>query len=106
MEIDLSPALDQEFCRGKTEESRLRCEQNLSELFEKYNVSEEDGFKLANSFLEYIENLSNDTYDIVLNGGAELGELKGYKIAMDEAENAAAKITAANIMKISNGVDI
>ena len=42
----------------------------------------------------------------MLNGGAELGELKGYKIAMDEAEDAAAKITAANIMKISNGVDI
>ena len=103
LEIDLSPALDHEFCRGKTEESRLRYEQNLRELFKKYNVSEEDGFKLANSFLEYIENLSNDTYDIALNGGAELGELKGDKAAMDEAEDAAAKITVTNIMKISNG---
>ena len=65
MEIDLSPVLDQEFCRGKTEESCLRCEQNLRELFEKYNVSEEDGFKLANSFLEYIENLSNDTTPMI-----------------------------------------
>lgn len=103
--LDLSPALDMEYCREKTQESRLRCEQNLRELFKKYNVSE-DGFKVASSILEYIENLSLDAYDVALTGGAELGELKGYKAAMDEAEEAAAKISAANIMKMRNGVDI
>ena len=104
--LDLSPALDMEYCREKTQESRFRCEQNLRELFKKYNVSEEDGFKVASSILEYIENLSLDAYDVALTGGAELGELKGYKAALDEAEEVAVKMSAANIMKMRNGVDV
>lgn len=106
MKIDLRPALDQECWNEDTEKSRLKCEAVLRELFAKYDVSEEDGFKVANGILAYLENALNDTYDTALTGGAELGELKGYKGAIDEAEEAMARITAANLVKMSNGIDI
>lgn len=106
MKIDLRPVLDQEYWNEATEESRLKCESNLRELFAKYNVSEEDGFKVVNGILAYLENALNDTYDTALAGGAELGELKGYKGAIEEAEEAMARITASNLVKISNGIDI
>ena len=32
--------------------------------------------------------------------------MKGYKSAIDEAEEAMARITAGNLVRISNGVDI
>jgi hypothetical protein len=106
MIIDLRPVLDQEYWNEDTEKSRLKCEANLRELFAKYNVSVEDGFKVANGILTYLENALNDTYDTALIGGAELGELKGYKGAIEEAEEAMARITASNLVKMSNGMDI
>ena len=32
--------------------------------------------------------------------------MKGYKSAIDEAEEAMARITANNLVKMSNGIDI
>ena len=106
MKIDLRPVLDQEYWNEDTEKIRKDCEANLKELFVKYKVSEEDGFKVANGFVAYLEHALNDTYDTVLKGGAELGELKGYKSAIDEAEEAMARITAGNLVKMSNGTNI
>ncbi len=106
MKVDLRPLLDQEYWNEETEKSRLKCEANLKDLFAKYNVSEEDGFKVANGIVAYLEHALNDTYDTALEGGAELGELKGYKGALDEAEEAMARITASSLVKMSNGIDI
>lgn len=105
-EIDLRPALDQEYWNEDTEQTRKDCEANLKELFAKYNVSEEDGIKVANGIVAYLEHALNDTYDTALEGGAELGEIKGYKNAIIEAEEAMAHITAGNLVKMSNGIDI
>ena len=106
MKIDLRPVLDQEYWNEDTEKIRKECEANLKELFAKYNVSEEDGFKVANGITAYLEHALNDTYDTALEGGAELGEIKGYKSAIDEAVEAMARITASNLVKMSNGIDI
>ena len=106
MKVDLRPVLDQEYWNDDTEQSRKECEDNLKELFAKYNVSEEDGFKLVNGIVAYLEHALNDTYDTALEGGAELGEIKGYKNAINEAEEAMARITAGNLVRMSNGVDI
>lgn len=106
MKIDLRPVLDQEYWNKDTEQTREECEANLKELFAKYNVSEEDRFKVSNGIVAYLEHALNDTYDIALEGGAKLGELKGYKSAIDEAEEAMARITASNLVKMSNGLDI
>ena len=106
MKIDLRPVLDQEYWNEATEESRLKCEANLKELFAKYDVSEEDGFKVANGIVTYLEHALNDTYDTALEGGAELGEIKGYKNAINEAEEAMARITAGNLVKMSNGIEL
>ncbi len=106
MKIDLRPVLDQEYWNDDTEQTRKDCEINLRELFAKYNVSEEDGFKVANGIVAYLEHALNDTYDTALEGGAELGEMKGYKTAIDEAEEFMARITASNLVKMSNGIDI
>jgi hypothetical protein len=38
-------------------------------------VSEEDGFKVANGIVAYLEHALNDTYDTALEGRAELGEI-------------------------------
>ena len=75
MKIDLRPVLDQEYWNEDTEETRKNCEDNLKELFAKYNVSEEDGFKVANGIAAYLEHALNDTYDMALEGRAELGEI-------------------------------
>lgn len=106
MKVNLRPVLDQEYWNEDTEKSRHKCEANLMELFAKYDVSEEDGLKVANGILAYLENALNDTYDTALTGGAELGELKGYKDAIEEAEDAIARITATNLDKMGNGIDI
>ena len=106
MKIDLRPVLDQEYWNEDTEQKRKDCEANLKELFDKYNVSEEDGFKVANGIVAYLEHALNDTYDTAFEGGAELGEMKGYKSAIDEAEEAMVRITASNLVKMSNGIDI
>ena len=106
MKVDLRPVLDQEYWNEDTENTRKNCEANLKELFAKYNVSEEDGFKVANGIVAYLEHALNDTYDTALEGGAELGEIKGYKNAINEAEEAMARITAGNLVRMSNGVDI
>lgn len=106
MKIDLRPVLDQEYWNDDTEKNRVECEANLKELFAKYNVSEEDGIKVANGIVAYLEHALNDTYDAALEGGAELGEIKGYKNAINEAEEAMAHITAGNLVKMSNGIDI
>ena len=106
MKVDLRPVLDQEYWNDDTEQTRKECESNLKELFAKYNVSEEDGFKVANGIVAYLEHALNDTYDTALEGGAELGEMKGYKGAIEEAEEAMARITASNLVKMSNGIDI
>ena len=106
MKIDLRPVLDQEYWNEDTENTRKNCEANLKELFAKYNVSEEDGFKITNGIVTYLEHALNDTYDTALEGGAELGEIKGYKNAINEAEEAMARITAGNLVKMSNGIDI
>ena len=42
MKVDLRPVLDQEYWNEDTEQTRVECEDNLKELFAKYNVSEED----------------------------------------------------------------
>ena len=106
MKVDLRPVIDQEYWNDDTEQSRKECEDNLKELFAKYNVSEEDGFKLANGIVAYLEHALNDTYDTALEGGAELGEIKGYKNAINEAEEAMARITAGNLVKMSNGIEL
>ena len=106
MKVDLRPLLDQEYWNDDTEQTRKDCEANLKELFAKYNVSEEDGFKVANGIVTYLEHALNDTYDTALESGAELGEIKGYKNAINEAEEAMAHITAGNLVKMSNGIDI
>ena len=106
MEVDLRPVLDQEYWNDDTEKTRKDCEANLKELFTKYNVSEEDGFKVANGIVAYLEHVLNDTYDTALEGGAELGEMKGYKTAVDEAEEAVARIMVSNLVKIGNGISI
>ncbi|SDZ76671.1 hypothetical protein [Selenomonas ruminantium] len=106
MKIDLRPVLDQEYWNEDTEQKRKDCEANLKELFAKYNVSEEDGFKVANGIVDYLEHALNDTYDTALEGGAELGEMKGYKNAVDEAEEAVARIMVSNLVKIGNGISI
>ena len=106
MKVDLRPVIDQEYWNEDTEQKRKDCEANLKELFDKYNVSEEDGFKVANGIVAYLEHALNDTYDTALEGGAELGEMKGYKSAIDEAEEAMARITVSNLVKMSNGIDI
>ena len=76
MKIDLHPVLDWEYWNDDTENTRKNCEAILKELFVKYNVSEEDGFKVANGIVAYLEHALNDTYDTALEGGAELGEIK------------------------------
>jgi len=106
MKIDLRPVLDQEYWNEETEQNRKECEKNLRELFAKYNVSEEDGVKVANGIVAYLEHALNDTYDTALEGGAELGEIKGYKNAIHEAEEAMARITAGNLVKMSNGIEL
>ena len=106
MKIDLRPVLDQEYWNEETEQNRKECEKNLRELFAKYNVSEEDGVKVANGIVTYLEHALNDTYDTALEGGAELGEIKGYKNAINEAEEAMARITAGNLVKMSNGIEL
>ena len=106
MKIDLRPVLDQEYWNEETEQNRKECEKNLRELFAKYNVSEEDGVKVANGIVAYLEHALNDTYDIALEGGAERGERKGYKNAINEAEEAMARITAGNLVKMSNGIEL
>lgn len=106
MDIDLRPVLDNESCGEATEESRKKCEEKLRTLFEKYGVSEDDGFTVANSILDYIQHAMDDTYDVALKGGAELGEMKGYKSAMDEAKMAAGQMALENIAKMSVGIGI
>jgi hypothetical protein len=78
----------------------------ICDIFDKYNVSEEDGFKVANGIVAYLEHALNDTYDTALEGGTELGEIKGYKNAINEAEEAMARITAGNLVKMSNGIEL
>ena len=106
MKIDLRPVLDQEYWNEDTEQTRKDCEANLKELFAKHNVSEEDGFKVANGIVAYLEHALNDIYDTALEGGAELGKIKGYKNAINEAEEAMARITAGDLVKMSHGIEI
>ena len=106
MNVVLRPVLDQEYWNEDTEQTRKDCEANLNELFAKYNVSEEDAFNVANGIVAYLEHALNDTYDTALEGGAELGEMKGYKNAVDEAEEAVTRIMVSNLVKIGNGISI
>ena len=61
---------------------------------------------MAYGIVAYLEHALNDTYDTALEGGAELGEIKGYKNAINEAEEAMARITAGNLVKMSNGIEL
>ena len=61
---------------------------------------------MAYGIVAYLEHALNDTYDTALEGGAKLGEMKGYKGAIDEAEETMARITANNLVEIRNGIDI
>ena len=80
-------------------ESRRLSEAMLEEMFEKYGVPEEQQRKLAKALRDYAEGIYGDIYDMAIQAGAELGDIRGYKMAMDEAEDVAAQMIATILMK-------
>ena len=96
--LDISTSLKEGLSQG-TMESRRLSEVMLEEMFEKYGVPEEQQRKLVKSLRAYAEGIYGDVYDMAIQAGAELGDIRGYKMAMDEAEDVAAQMIATTLMK-------
>ena len=96
--LDISTSLKEGLSQG-TMESRRLSEVMLEEMFEKYGVPEEQQRKLAKALRDYAEGIYGDIYDIAIQAGAELGDMRGYMKAVDEAEDVAAQMIATTFMK-------
>ena len=96
--LDISTSLKEGLSQG-TIESRRLSEAMLEEMFKKYGVPKEQQLKLAKALRDYAEGIYDDVYDMALRAGAELGDIRGYKMAMDEAEDVAAQMIATTLMK-------
>lgn len=71
----------------------------LGEMFEKYGVPEEEQCKLLKVLKDYVEGIYGDVYDMAIQAGAELGDMRGYKMAMDEAEDVVTGMIVTTLMK-------
>ena len=74
----------------------------LEEIFEKYGVAEDEQRRLVEALSGYAEGIYGDVYDMALKAGAELGDMRGYRMAMDEAEDVAVGMLAEAMAKIGN----
>ena len=97
-QIDIGTVLT-EGLTEKTIDKMKRAEAMLGEVFEKYNLAEDDQRQLTEVLQEYAEGIYGDVYDMALKAGAELGDMRGYRKATDEAKEVAAVMIAATMMK-------
>lgn len=96
--VDIKTALGE----GLTEQTgklRTEAEALLEELFRQYSVSEIQQEKVVAALRAYVDGVHADGYGVGLSAGAELGDIRGYKKAMEEAEDAAAEMIVTAIMK-------
>ena len=96
--IDISTTLEEGISKGTLIKRKLS-EDMLGAMFEKYKVSGEEQQKLIEALRDYAEGIYGDVYDMALKAGAELGDIRGYKMAVDEAEDVAAGMIATTLMK-------
>lgn len=106
MEIDLRTELHDELCSKETDESRRRCESDLQRIFEQYKVFDEDRKVLLKALRGYIEGIATDNYDAGLNAGMELGRIKGYKVAQDDAKEMLCDAMLGTLLCMRLGVNM
>jgi len=100
-QIDIGTVLT-EGLTEKTIDKMKRAEAMLGKMFEKYNLAEDDQRQLTEALQEYAEGIYGDVYDMALKAGAELGDMRGYRMAMAEAEDVAAGMLAEVLAKRGN----
>ncbi|SDO94522.1 hypothetical protein [Selenomonas ruminantium] len=83
----------------QTGKAMAEAEDLLEELFGQYNVPEKKQEKVVAALRAYVDGVHADGYGVGLSAGAELGDIRGYKKAMEEAEDAAAEMIVTAIMK-------
>lgn len=54
----------------------------------------------------YTGAFGGDCYDIALAGGAELGETKGYRAALDDVHEAAEQVVLTDMVRMSYGLEV
>ena len=81
-----------------TSELRSVAESLLDDLFRQYDVPEKQRKMVVTSLQEYGNGVYADTYDMALHAGAELGDIRGYKMAMEEAEDIAAEMLVTSML--------
>ena len=96
--IDISLTL-REGLTESTVSAQVAVAELLARLFKKYDVSAEEKGKLVAAIREYADGIYSDVYDMALDAGAELGDIRGYRQAMDEAEEAAAEMLVTAMIK-------
>ena len=96
--IDISTTLSEGLTES-TMKAQAAAGELLAKLFKKYGVSAEEKEKLVAAIREYADGIYSDVYDMALDAGAELGDIRGYRQAMDEAEEAAEMLVTAMIKK-------
>ena len=96
--VDISTAL-REGLSEKTMKSQKKAEAMLAEMFEKYSVSEDEQRRLVKALSGYADGIYDDVYGMAIQAGAELGDMRGYMKAVDEAEDVAAGMLAEDLMK-------
>ncbi len=96
--IDISTTLSEGLTES-TMKAQADAGELLAKLFKKYGVSAEEKEKLVAAIREYADGIYSDVYDMALDAGAELGDIRGYRQAMDEAEEAAAEMLVTAMIK-------
>ena len=96
--VDIATVLTEGLTEGTIEKRRI-AEAVLDEVLKKYSVDEEVKDKLLVAIRDYADGIYDDVYDMAIQAGAELGDMRGYRKAMDEAEDVAAGMIAASLMK-------
>lgn len=96
--IDISTTLSEGLTDG-TMNAQAAAEDLLAKLFKKYGASAEEKEKLVAAIREYVDGVYTDIYDMALDAGAELGDIRGYRQAMDKAEEVAAEMLVKAMIK-------
>ena len=97
-DVDIGTVLTEGLTEGTIEKRRI-AEAMLDGMLEKYGVEGEVKDQLVAAIKDYADGIYGDVYDMAIQAGAELGDMRGYRKAMDEAENVAAGMIAASLMK-------
>ena len=95
--VDIRTALS-EGLTEKTDKARGEAESLLEELFGQFNVLEKQQKMVTEALQRYVDGVYADVYDVALHAGAELGDIRGYKMAMEEAEDVAAKMLVTTMI--------